>query len=372
MGVCLEKSALTKSQLDNKPNIIVGPRKYIDSDINSNGNNTLIKSYKNNNKIEIEYKDFIKSENKGNQEDKKIDVNEDKYLIKSNILNISTQKISEKNILEKSEENNDKPPKPKIFVKSIYILKKILLNLTENKKLLLIKYNKYYQNVMIINLEDYKKVSGKIKIGGINGYGKEYDLNELKLKFEGYYINGKRNGKGKEYDEDIKFEGEYINGIKNGKGTEYNYDPKSTFEGEFLNGKKWKGIIKEYHGDNQKKIKFDGEYLNGKKKGKEYDMNGQLVFEGEYIDDKKWNGTIYNRNGFLFKIENGNGKVKEYDEYGELIFEGEYLNGKKKGKEYNKDFGKLTFEGEYLIGKRWNGKIREYQKPSPFGYWRCG
>ena len=41
-----------------------------------------------------------------------------------------------------------------------------------------------------------------------------------KLKFEGEYLNGKRNGKGKEYDEDgqLIFEGKYLNGQRSGKG----------------------------------------------------------------------------------------------------------------------------------------------------------
>ena len=143
------------------------------------------------------------------------------------------------------------------------------------------------------------------------------------------------------------------------------------FEGEYLNGKKWNGIIKEYY-DDSNDIKFDGQYCEGKKKGKEYNINGHLIFEGEYLDEKNWNGTIYNNNGFLFEIKNGNGKVKEYDEYDKLIFEGEYINGIKNGKEYNKDFIVLTFEGEYLNGKKWNGKINEYRKPKPFHPFICG
>jgi len=44
---------------------------------------------------------------------------------------------------------------------------------------------------------------------------KEYDSYSI-LLFEGEYVNGKRNGKGKEYNYDgsIKFEGDYLNGIK--------------------------------------------------------------------------------------------------------------------------------------------------------------
>ena len=66
---------------------------------------------------------------------------------------------------------------------------------------------------------------------------KEYYGND-KLKFEDEYINGEKNGKGKEYDYEkngVKvFEGEYINEEKNGKGKEY-YDNKLKFKGEYIN-----------------------------------------------------------------------------------------------------------------------------------------
>ena len=147
---------------------MVVSKKNSDEDINSNGSQSLIKS--NINKIEIENTDSIKSE-------KKIDKNID---------------ISDKNILDQTEESNDNSSKRNIFVKSQYILKKIFLHLGEKKKLLLIKYSKNYHKIMKINIEDYKKTSGKIKIGGINGYGKEYELNKLELIFKGYYKNEKK------------------------------------------------------------------------------------------------------------------------------------------------------------------------------------
>ena len=41
--------------------------------------------------------------------------------------------------------------------------------------------------------------------------------------YEGEYLNGKKNGKVKEYcGGHLCFEGEYINGKKNGKGKEFN------------------------------------------------------------------------------------------------------------------------------------------------------
>ena len=45
------------------------------------------------------------------------------------------------------------------------------------------------------------------------------------------------------------FEGEYLNGKRNGKGKEYNDEGKLIFEGEFSNGKRWNGIGEEYCDD---------------------------------------------------------------------------------------------------------------------------
>ena len=64
------------------------------------------------------------------------------------------------------------------------------------------------------------------------GEGKEY-YDDGKLKFEGEYINGEKNGKGIEYDissKTILFEGEYLNGKRNGKGKEYNYKHELKYE----------------------------------------------------------------------------------------------------------------------------------------------
>ena len=76
-----------------------------------------------------------------------------------------------------------------------------------------------------------------------------------------YYDNGK-----------IKFEGEYLNGEINGKGKEYYLD-------DYM--------------DNV--LKFEGEYLSGKKhgRGKKYDNNKQLIYEGEYIYDHKKKGKEF-------------------------------------------------------------------------------
>ena len=67
------------------------------------------------------------------------------------------------------------------------------------------------------------------------------------MECKGYSIKGNieyeiKNGKGyiKEYygNEELKYEGEYLNGKRNGKGNEYYDNSKLEFEGEFLNNKR--------------------------------------------------------------------------------------------------------------------------------------
>ena len=317
-------------------------------------------------------------------------------------------------------------------IKSKYILEIIFSFMKENEKLNIIKYSKCYQKIFEIDLEYYKLKSGKYIIKGEDGKVREYTLFD-KLIFEGEYLNGKRNGIGKEFKgKFLLFEGEYLNGKRNGKGTEYDEISRGIkFEGEYLNGKKWtgrgyhprnkileyvlingNGKVKDFQGDNlvyegqflngerngkgkeyylesYNSIKFEGEYLNDKRngKGKEYYSNGDLMFEGDFLNDKRWNGkgSEYHPYSTNIKYEgeylNGkrNGKGKEYYSNGKLKFEGEYLRGlkwtgigydiankevyelKQGGglvKEYD-DSGKLIFEGEYLNGQRWNGTYFE-------------
>ena len=298
-------------------------------------------------------------------------------------------------------------------IKSSYIIEIIFLNLNENKKLNLIRHNNHFQKILSINIEHYMKMSGRYKVEGINGKGKEYEIVTDNLLFEGEYLNGKRNGKGKEYKNngDIIFEGEYLNGKRHGKGKEFNLFNKVIFEGEYIKGKRWngnfinrqsspsnindknknknkdeniilyeikngKGIIKEYNDD---RLIFEGEYLNGELngKGKEYfhygfydrDARDALImiyrgkiilFEGEYLNGKRWNGKGFDKkNNTVCEIKNGKGNIKEYNnKSGNLMSEYEILNGEKNGKckIYRNEKLELEFEGIYFNGKLWNGK----------------
>ena len=66
--------------------------------------------------------------------------------------------------------------------------------------------------------------------------GKGYDIN-------GNIIYELSNGKGlvKEYNiynNKILYEGEYLDGKRNGKGKEYDFNGKLIYDGEFVNGKR--------------------------------------------------------------------------------------------------------------------------------------
>ena len=187
-------------------------------------------------------------------------------------------------------------------INSFYILKNMLSFLNEKQKLNMIIYNKELQNKLSITFDYIKEISGRYIEGEKNGKGREYILNTDILLFEGEYLNGKRNGKGKLYYEngELKFEGEFLNGKKKGKGKEYYNDGKLEFEGEYLNEER-NGKGKEYKSYNGK-LKFEGEYLNGKRngKGKEYDFSS-LPHTVIYLDGNVLIGEKFNIRRRIFK-----------------------------------------------------------------------
>ena len=120
-------------------------------------------------------------------------------------------------------------------IKSDFFIEIIFKHTNEKTKLKLLKYNKYLQNLIGINIINYKVLSGKYIIFETNGKGKEYDGYENLLIYEGEYQKGERTGIGKEYDYNgtLRFEGEYLKGKRNGKGKEYYDNGKLKFEGEY-------------------------------------------------------------------------------------------------------------------------------------------
>ena len=170
-------------------------------------------------------------------------------------------------------------------IKSSFFMKFLFNHIRDQRKLLLLRYNKKLQKIIEVNLINYIFFSGRYIIYEKKGKVKEYRGNNNTLIFEGEYLNWKRNGKRKEYNlkVDIIFEGVYKNGKKNGYG-------------------------------------------------KEYDYKDRLIYEGEYLDDKRYNWKMYDSNGKIINELNGlNGNGKEYSHRGDLMFEGEIKMGKEMG-----------------------------------------
>ena len=169
-------------------------------------------------------------------------------------------------------------------VKSIYFIQKLFSYLNEYQKLSIVKYNKIMQKNIKISITNYIHFKGYYIIHESNGITKEYNGYDDELIFEGEYLNGKRNGKGKEYYINGKFifEGEYLNGKRNGRGKEYYLNGKLKDEIDYFNG--IKSIEIGYRNkkiyQNNGSLKFEIEYLDGKRngKGKEYYNNYNLKF----------------------------------------------------------------------------------------------
>ena len=170
-------------------------------------------------------------------------------------------------------------------IRSEFFLKYLFSHVKEKKVLQLVNHNKSLQLKLEKGLINYKLSSNKYTIYEKNGYRKIYNGFDNELIFEGEYLNGKKNGKGKEY-------------YKNGN---------LKFEGEYLDDKKWSGKL--YDKNNNIFYKLNEGKGHIKEDNPNFDYN-EIIFEGEYINGER------------------NGKGKEYDDIG-LIFEGEYINGKR-------------------------------------------
>ena len=84
------------------------------------------------------------------------------------------------NALKVNEQVEDEYKKNKsninleMLIKSLYILKNVFSFINNKKKYEIIIYNKKLQEKLQINIDNYKKLSGKRKEGEKNGIGKVY------------------------------------------------------------------------------------------------------------------------------------------------------------------------------------------------------
>ena len=79
-------------------------------------------------------------------------------------------------------------------------IQKIFNLLNMHKKLKIIKYNSQIQNIINININTYRTYSGKFVVVYNNEKIREFSSINGELLYEGEYLNGYKNGYGKEYE----------------------------------------------------------------------------------------------------------------------------------------------------------------------------
>ena len=100
-------------------------------------------------------------------------------------------------------------------IKSPFIIINIFSFLSEKQKLNMVMYNQQFQKLLLVDIKNYIKMSGKFKIGGKNGKGKVYLIDSNNFIFKGEYLNRKEIGnycKNK-----LIFKRDYINAKKKWK-----------------------------------------------------------------------------------------------------------------------------------------------------------
>ena len=168
-------------------------------------------------------------------------------------------------------------------------------------------------------------------------------VNQEGTKYYGYFINNKKNIKGKlkHYEGDI-YEGEWLDDRANGKG-KYIHIDGTTYEGDWKNDKQEGYGIEtwndgSYYKDNtingkgkyiwDNKKTYEGDWVNNKMRG-----NGIFIwpdgrkYKGEYVDDKKEGyGIYYWPDGRVYE-----GMWKNGYQNGEGVLFDPNLNKKRKG-----------------------------------------
>ena len=258
----------------------------------------------------------------------------------------------------------------------------------QNKKIKIFEGEISMKNGIIENNGKYFFENGMYYIGrliNLSAYGegiiynkKDIKSNKNSIYYEGDFVNGKKEGKGKLfYDNGEYYIGDFLNDKRNGKGIIYHKDDSFKYIGDFENDKlKGKGelINNKFHylGDiddgfpngkgslqiNEYNIFYEGDFVEGKFEG-----NGKLIYpNGNYYIGQFLNGEKHG-SGILFSSDHtilyeGDYAKGEYEGEGKLLikgadgvdryFVGNFKKGKKNGhgELYEKN-GKIIFEGQF-------------------------
>lgn len=152
---------------------------------------------------------------------------------------------------------------------------------------------------------------GMYELGLRTGEGIEYwDFQEagrkVVKKVEGFWKKGKIDGDGiKIYNNKgvLRFCGRFVDGEKEGVGRQYHWNGAFEFEGTFKNGKLNMRFVRMF--SDMGFVSFEGKYRNGFRSGygKVYDMDGKLrvfgFFDGSHAICKKKPYFVRNAEGGL-------------------------------------------------------------------------
>lgn len=167
-----------------------------------------------------------------------------------------------------------------------------------------------------------------------------------KVKSSGGYVDGKKEGTHRVYDEEGNILGGevYSYGVKTGEGI---IDKSGDLEGDW----------KLYYDTGE--LKAEGSYIKNERDGDWifYHKNGKIEHKGKYAKGLAQGGwTWYFDDGKLRREEyyrrgKEDGQSEEFDEEGNIISQGEYINGLREG-EWFYHVGDQTERGYYLDGDK--------------------
>lgn len=237
--------------------------------------------------------------------------------------------------------------------------------------------------VQLVDLKTGKYFKNRTTIAAADRNNKEKDASDKSAPqaefkrieidgdlFEGYFINGKKNGRGKyTWANGDVYDGNWVDGKRTGKGRitwsngasfdgewkdnqmsegKYSFADGSVYEGSFKNGK-YDGYGKRIFMDGEK---YEGQWHDGKKHGRgTYTWADGDTYEGDWKDGKRCgrgkviqygkspSGETYVKRSYdgqwLDSKEHGHGICVEGDfgwEKMDKVFEGEWVNGKRQGR----------------------------------------
>jgi len=170
--------------------------------------------------------------------------------------------------------------------------------------------------------------------GNLNGWAVYY-FPDGKIRMEGNYLENKKSGIWKQWNEDGSYSlGNYDNDIPEGGWTYYSAKGELQAEGKLHNGKRTgKWFLYGEGGERE-----EGSYLSGKREGNwlGFYSDGTPYFQGSYKQDER--EGLWKEWSPAGELSQGNyaqnlrtGLWTFYDPKGKKISEGNYLNGKKDG-----------------------------------------